>query len=120
MPRSQPMGFGLSLPSVDGPQPDDTWKTVTESLGKRMIEGVEFEGTRIINVSEDQPPLRIVYEDWTSGALGLIGWATASGPSGEHTAKLQDIDRRTPDPKQFAIPADYTIRDLALPDQDRE
>ena len=117
---SQPHGFGLSPPSVDGPQPDDTWKTVTESIGKRMIEGFEFEGIRITTLSEDQPPLRIVYEHWASSALGLIGWATASGPSGEHTARLQDIERRTPGPEQFAIPPDYTIRDVALPNQDRE
>ncbi len=115
VPSSQPDRFGLSLPSTAGPQPDDTWKTVAESIGKRMIEGVEFEGTRITNVSEDQPPLRIVYEYWTSSALGLIGWATASGPNGEHTAKLQGIERRTPSPEQFAIPPDYTLRDMALP-----
>ena len=82
---------------------------------KTEIEGVEFEGLRITNVSGDQPPLRIVYEHWASSALGLIGWATASGPNGEHTAKLQDIQRRTPGPEQFATPPDYTIRDVALP-----
>jgi hypothetical protein len=115
VPGSQPHGFGLSLPSVDGLQPDDTWKTVTESIGKRVIEGVEFEGIRITNVSGDQPPLRIVYEYWTSSALGLIGWTTASGPNGEHTAKLQDIERRIPGPEQFAIPPDYALRELASP-----
>lgn len=115
VPSSQPDRLGLSLPSIDGPQPNDTWKTVTESIGKRMIEDVEFEGTRISNVSGDRPPLRIVYEYWTSSTLGLIGWATASGPNGEHIAKLQDIERRTPGPEQFAIPPDYTLQDVASP-----
>ena len=120
MISSQPDRFGLSLPSTSGPQPDDTWKTVTESIGKRMIEGVELEGTRITHVSEDQPPFRVVYEYWTSSALGLVGWAAAYGPNDEHTAKLQNIERRTPDPEQFAIPPGYTIRDVALPEETKD
>jgi hypothetical protein len=112
MPGSGHDRFGVSLPGIAGPLPSGRWKTGTEDLGKRMIQNIEFIGTRITNTSGDQPPLRILYEYWTSRDLGLIGLAIVSGPNDKHTAKIQSIDQQTPDASLFAVPPDQTLKEL--------
>jgi len=42
----------------------------------------------------------------------LIGLVKHSGPDGEFTARIQNVDRTIPDPALFIIPADYRIRDI--------
>jgi hypothetical protein len=59
-----------------------------------------------------------VDERWISKDLGLIGLAKSSGRNGERTARIQNVERKQPDPVLFVIPLDYTIRDLKMgPDQ---
>jgi len=47
-----------------------------------------------------------------SKELGLIGLVKYAGPDGEVTSRIQSTQRRVPDPALFAIPADYSIREL--------
>ena len=85
----------------------------TEDLGKHIIEGFEFEGTRTITTSDEQPSLIAVDESWVSNELGVIGLVKHSGPDSEMTSKIQHLDRTVPDPTLFVIPADYRISDVA-------
>jgi hypothetical protein len=111
----QPKHFGSSLPGPIDPLPDGKWNATTETVGKRLIQGQEFDGTRITNVSEGHPPVNIVYEYWTSETLGIVGFAKTSGPRGEHTAKVQHIDLHVPDAALFTVPQDYTVQEMNWP-----
>lgn len=84
----------------------------TENLGTETIEGVEFEGTRTTTTSDEQPSLIAVDESWRSKELGLFGLVKHSGPDGEMTSRIQNVDRTVPDPTLFIIPSDYRIRDM--------
>jgi len=106
--------FGPGLPGVGEALPAGNWKATTENLGKRMIEGVEFEGTRTTETSDDHPALIAVEERWYSKDLGLIGMAEASRTNRKHSARIQELQRREPDPSLFAIPSDYTVRDFDI------
>jgi hypothetical protein len=86
-----------------------------EDLAKQTIEEVEFEGTRTTTTSDEQPSLVAVDESWGSKELGLVGLVKHSGPDGEMTSRIQNMDRTAPDPALFVIPADYHIRDMVLP-----
>jgi hypothetical protein len=56
------------------------WKFTTETAGKRTMEGVEFDGTRVTKTAEDDPGLTGAIERWYSDELKLVGAATVSGP----------------------------------------
>lgn len=111
VPRSSSRGFDVGFPAVGKPLPAGTWRTKTEELGTRVIDGVEVEGTRIVQTSDDRPSLAATQEKWFSSRLGLMFSVDASGPNWKHTAKLQNMAAHEPDPALFAIPADYTIQD---------
>lgn len=83
----------------------------SENIGKQTIDGIEYEGGRTTTTSEEQPALVGVEEEWGNRELGLTGLMKSSGPDGQSTGKLQKVDRSTPDPALFKIPADYYIRD---------
>lgn len=83
-----------------------------ENLGKQTIDGIEYEGERITTTSKEQPSLVGVEERWFAKDLGLFALMKSSGPDEQSTAKLTKVDRRTPDPALFQIPADYIVQDL--------
>lgn len=95
----------------DRPQPR------TESLGKRMIEGVEAEGTRItltLPAGEigNERPIEIVTERWFSPDLKTIVLSRRSDPRmGETTYKLTNIRRTEPLRSLFEPPPDYTLKE---------
>lgn len=89
-----------------------------ENVGKRTIEGFVFEGTRITQTAEDQPLLKYTIEEWYSDELKLTAVEVASGPSGTHTARIQDLHCEEPDPALFTIPSDYQIVDLNWPSKE--
>jgi hypothetical protein len=103
--------FQVGFPAIGRRLPDGKWKTKTASLGTRVIQGIEVEGSRTIQTSEDEPPLRAFREAWSSQSLHLTLSEEASGPGWRHTANLQNIDRHEPDPKLFVMPSDYTIQE---------
>jgi hypothetical protein len=88
-----------------------------ESLGKRLIEGVEAEGTRTTLTLPpgevgNERPIEIVSERWFSRELQTLVMSRRSDPRmGETTYKLTNIRRNEPLRSLFEPPHDYTLRD---------
>jgi hypothetical protein len=104
VPRASPGGFQVGFPMVGEPFPKAESQMTTESLGTRITEGVEVQGTRTTATA-------YLRETWSSQALGLMLTVEASGPDRRHTAKLQNLDRQEPDASLFVIPPEYSIQD---------
>jgi hypothetical protein len=90
----------------------------SEPLGLQMIEGVEAEGTRSIQIIPvgamgNEGPIEVVHENWYSPELQMSVMTKTSDPrSGESTMRLTSLSRSEPDPSLFQIPSDYTIREI--------
>jgi len=88
-----------------------------ESLGKRVIEGLETEGMRTtmtIPAGEigNERPIEIVGEQWYSAELHLVVMSRHSDPRfGETTYRLAHFTRGEPSASLFEVPAEYTIQD---------
>lgn len=86
-----------------------------DSLGKRIIEGVEAEGTRTTvtipagQIGNDRP-IETVSERWFSQELKTLVMSTRSDPrSGESVYKLTNLRRGEPSPMLFEPPPDYKV-----------
>lgn len=106
---------GLPKSGYEGlPKPGDTTE---ESLGKRMIEGLESTGTRYTTVLDADEigadrDIEIVYERWESPELGVDLLTKREDPRfGVTTYRLTNISRAEPLPSAFEPPADYDIQD---------
>ena len=93
--------------------PSRKWTSTTENLGTRTIEGLEFEGVRIVNAAEGEPELTRAVEQWYSADQKLIGLIVSSSPNETYTARIQNVRREEPDSALFAVPTDYRILDFA-------
>lgn len=88
----------------------------TESLGKRVIEGVSAEGTRTSSeIPEGQigndRPIAIVTETWNSPELKTVVLSQTTDPmNGDTTYRLTNINRTEPPADLFQVPADYTLK----------
>ena len=88
-----------------------------ESLGKRLVAGVEANGTRgTITIPAgtigNEQPIEIVSERWYSEELQLEVMTKRSDPrSGETTYEVRNLQRVEPLPSLFEVPADYTINE---------
>lgn len=104
-----PVAFSLRMPSGDNAK--------TESLGKKSIDGVVAEGTRVINVIPageigNERAIESVYERWYSPELQILISSTHKDPMfGETTYKLNNLSRSEPLKSVFEVPADYTVQD---------
>ena len=115
-PKIGESGFALGLAGIgEGLSPLHNWSTRSESLGRRTINGIECEGTRIVQTAEDDPDLSNTIERWHSTDLNLIGFASAYGPYGSHVARIENLRYEEPDSEVFVIPSDYTVIDLESP-----
>ncbi len=86
------------------------WQMRREQLGARNLNGMEAEGER---TTATQPGGAVaIYECWYSKAVGLLMLATATGPGWAHEARITSVERQTPDPSLFSIPAGYMIEDI--------
>ena len=87
----------------------------TEKLGKRIIEGVEAEGTRTtVTIPAGQIgnelPLDTVSERWYSNELKTVVLTTRKDPrNGETTYKLTNLRRGEPARQMFEVPGDYKV-----------
>ena len=107
--------LGVAIEGVhlkeNGPKPE------TESLGKRVIEGVEAEGTRTtITIPAGQIgnelPINIVSERWFSPELQVVVLSRQNDPRmGETVYRLTAISRSEQPASLFEVPADYTIKE---------
>jgi hypothetical protein len=86
-----------------------------ESLGIKLMEGVQAEGTRItttIPAGEigNERPIEIVSESWYSPELEMTILTRHYDPrAGETLYRLTDIRREEPDASLFQIPAGYDV-----------
>jgi hypothetical protein len=87
----------------------------TDPLGKRIIEGIEAEGTRTTfsipagQIGNDRP-LDTVSERWFSNELKTVVLTTRKDPrTGESTYKLTNLRRGEPSRHLFEPPSDYSI-----------
>lgn len=86
-----------------------------EPLGKRIIEGVEAEGTRSTlsipagQIGNDRP-LDTVSERWYSNELKTVVMTTRKDPrTGESNYKIANLRRGEPARQLFEVPPDYKI-----------
>jgi hypothetical protein len=86
-----------------------------EALGKQMIEGIEFEGSRHTTTMVDEPSKVAVDEYWISRDVGLIGTTLKSSPKAKTTAKIKSLVHKEPDPSLVVIPPDYRIEEMETP-----
>jgi hypothetical protein len=92
-------------------------ETKSEKLEKRMVEGVEAEGQRMVTTIPageigNEQPIQIVNERWYSPELQVVVMTRHSDPRfGETTYRLTNINRGAPDATLFQVPADYVIRE---------
>ena len=86
----------------------------TENLARLVIAGIECEGQRVI-ISKSPSEIE-TEERWFSIDLGVIALTKHSGPDGERVARVQNLMRGEPDAALFAVPQEYTIRDLNVPE----
>lgn len=106
-----------SHPTGEGPAAASAANFKNEPLGKRIIEGVEAEGTRTtVTIPAGQigneRALDTVSERWYSNELKTVVMTTRRDPrTGENTYKLTNLRRGEPARQMFEVPADYKIID---------
>jgi hypothetical protein len=92
-----------------------------ESLGKRVIEGVEAEGTRTTITIEagkigNERPIETVTERWYSPELQVVVMTRTTDPRiGETSYRLTRVVRQEPLRSLFEVPADYTVTETKSP-----
>jgi hypothetical protein len=90
-------------------------KAVSQSLGKRMMEGVNADGTSETSTIEagaigNDRPIQSVSERWYSSELQTVMMSRHNDPrTGEETFKLINVSRTEPPGYLFQIPAGYQI-----------
>ncbi len=91
------------------------FETKTEPLGKRMIEGIEAEGTRTsvtipAGAVGNELPMMTVSERWMSAELKTVVMTSRKDPqAGDTTYKLTNPRKGEPSRLFFELPADYTV-----------
>jgi hypothetical protein len=116
-----PGGYVLK-PPPDSPKQRATAKRhsdqtqASEDLGTQIVNGVPAHGVRAIltiavgAIGNDRP-LKVVTEQWSSDALGVLVKSMNSDPRfGTTTYELTNIVQGPPNPALFEIPGDYTVR----------
>ena len=91
------------------------YSTKSESLGSKIIEGIETTGNRFITTVApgtigNEKSIEMISETWFSPELRVIVLSKRSDPQmGDYTFQLKNIKREEPAPSLFEIPADYKI-----------
>jgi hypothetical protein len=89
----------------------------TEALGKRMIEGVNSDGSRVVSTLEagaigNDRPIQSVSERWFSQDLQTVMMTKHTDPrTGEESFRLVNVSRAEPAAYLFQIPAGYQFID---------
>lgn len=89
-----------------------------EDLGTQTIAGVSAQGTRITHTIPagqigNEKPITIVRESWYSNDLQMLVMSKRNDPwSGETTYTLTNIQRSEPNASLFAVPSDYTVKQM--------
>jgi hypothetical protein len=94
--------------------------TRVESLGTKMIAGVEAQGQKLtattinLNMPGNPNPSVSVHERWISIEHGLLLSELSDDPQrGRAEAVVEDLSLKEPDPSLFAPPDGYTVMHVA-------
>lgn len=108
--RRIPLAGNRPLPSAP-----DAEEGKTESLGKKILEGITVEGTRATidipagKIGNDKA-LQVITERWYSPDLQIVVMTRHVDPLiGEQIFRLTNIRRSEPPRELFAVPNDYRI-----------
>ena len=91
------------------------YSTKGESLGTKIIDGIETIGRRSVTTVApgtigNEKPIESISETWFSPELRVIILSKRTDPQmGDYTFQLKNIKREEPAPTLFEIPADYKI-----------
>lgn len=97
-----------------------------ESLGKKVIEGVEAEGTRVVSTIAageigNERAIEIVDETWYSKELEALVYSRHADPqTGETSYKLVNVQRIEQPITLFEVPADYKMIESGPPTRVRK
>ncbi len=106
--RRMGVSGGMALPAGDV-------RFQNEPLGKRMIDGVEAEGTRSVTTIPagqigNERPLETVTERWYSDELKTVVRTLRKDPRmGETVYRLENLQRGEPARHLFEVPTDYKV-----------
>jgi hypothetical protein len=111
-------GFGLGM--IAGAFGDREWasKAATRELGAREFNGVKAEGkmrSYEIPAGEvgNRNPIVVTHETWYSPELQITMYTKHSDPrTGENTYRLENLKREEPAASLFAVPSDYTVKEM--------
>ena len=115
--RSMGPEGSVSAVAESGFQAAFSSKPQTESLGKRVIEGLQAEGTRsTVTLPAGQIgnelPIQIISERWYSPEIQAVVMSKHSDPRmGETTYRLTNVNRSEQPHSLFEVPSDYTIKE---------
>ena len=110
-------GPGKGVQVVATEKAESGSNTRKESLGTQLIEGIQAEGTRVVETIPagaigNDTPIEIISETWVSPELGVIVKSIHSDPrSGDNVYRLTNIRRAEPDPSLFQVPPNYTVKE---------
>ncbi|HEU4373117.1 MAG TPA: hypothetical protein VFS02_06495 [Telluria sp.] len=112
--------LALHLAPLTGAMADMKWarKAATKDLGTREIEGIKAEGklrSYEIPAGEmgNRNAITVSDESWYSPELQVTLLTKHSDPrTGESTYRLTNIHREEPAAALFAVPSDYTVKDV--------
>jgi TonB family protein len=100
-----------------GVQEDSSGTLMREDLGKNIVSGLDAIGTRETHtlnpgtIGNDRP-ISIVKEYWYSPQLGLnLSVKRVDPRHGTQIFNVTEISLTEPDPRLFAVPADFTVVD---------
>ncbi len=118
MPRMA--GLDRIGPAIAGAFGDMKWaaKSSVKDLGTREIEGVKAQGkmkSYEIPAGEigNRNPIVVASESWYSPELQVTLMTKRSDPrTGERIWRMANIKRDEPAPALFAVPSDYTVKDM--------
>jgi hypothetical protein len=92
--------------------------TQSRSLGTKQIEGMRVEGTQVTmtipaGAVGNVRPMVATEETWSARDLGVPVLVKTDHPfTGESVMRLQNVSRLEPPTALFAVPADYTVREI--------
>ncbi len=109
--------FAPTSPVVTGSARTANGETKTESLGTRLVSGVETIGTRETTFIKagavgNNLPLTITNEFWYSQKLGINLIVNRIDPRhGTENFEVQDLSTSEPSPALFSVPSGYKVID---------
>ena len=92
-----------------------------ESIGSKVIHGIEVKGRRITITTPpgeqgNTQPIVVVHDMWISTTLGIEMAGLTDDPERGHTEmELENFTLGEPDPSLFQVPAGYTVKDQSTP-----